>query len=174
MDTGDILMSKEMTIPQDMNAEELFDALSALGTEALMDTMKALENGTLRRTPQDHSKAVNVPMITKEMGQIDWSKSAADVHNLVRGTYPWPGAYTFYKGGRLKIWKTALAEPELLSGEERYPNAQPGTIVKIHRDFLLVAAGKDLVKVLEVQFENARRMGVHECGHNMDEGEVLG
>lgn len=166
MDTGDILMTREIPIPHDMTSGELFDELKTLGAEVLLETLEALENGTLVRTPQDNTRAVNVPMITKEIGQIDWNKKAAEIHNLVRGTSPWPGAFTFYKGSRMKIWKTAVAE--------NCSAAKPGTIVEILKDRLRVATGEGCIDILELQFDNSRRMNASECGHNMDEGEILG
>ncbi len=179
MDTGDILLKKEIEVDPEMNAGELFDKLKVLGAQALLETLEALKNGTLTRMPQDHSKAVNVPMITKETGLIDWNKSAADIHNLVRGTNPWPGAYTLYKGSRLKIWKTAVMEDcpagspehELL---ELAKKTQPGRIIEISKQCLVVATGCGCLLISDLQFDNCRRMGVCECGHNMDEGEVLG
>lgn len=187
MDTGDILLTREIDIPPDMNAQELFDTLKVLGAEVLLETLEALKSGTLIRTPQDHSKAVYVPMMTKEVGLIDWNKSAADIHNLVRGTNPWPGAYTFYKGKRMKIWKTSVVDDwpsaECQNGETAAaagsePSSrdalQPGRIVKITKQSLIVAAGTGFVEVYELQFDNSRRMSAAECGHNMDEGEVLG
>ncbi|HEX2946552.1 MAG TPA: methionyl-tRNA formyltransferase [Clostridia bacterium] len=169
MDTGDILLTREIRIPPDMTSGELFDELKALGSEVLLETMKALEAGTLERMPQDHSKAVNVPMITKELGQIDWASKASDIHNLVRGTNPWPGAFTYYKGSRMKIWKTAVVEncPVVKP-------VKPGTIMKIQKDSLIVAAGDVCLHITELQFDNCKRMNASECGHNMDEGEVLG
>ncbi|NLK87773.1 MAG: methionyl-tRNA formyltransferase [Clostridiaceae bacterium] len=179
MDTGDILLKREIEIGPDMNAAELFDKLKSLGAQTLLETLDAMKKGTLTRTPQDHSKAVYVPMMTKETGLIDWSKSAAEIHNLVRGTFPWPGAYTFYKGSRLKIWKTSVLdecpagspEQELLDTAKR---EKPGRILRISRQCLVAATGSGCVLISELQFENCRRMGVCECGHNMDEGEVLG
>jgi methionyl-tRNA formyltransferase len=204
MDTGDILLTKELPIPPEMNSQELFDQLMVLGADALMETIRALENGTLTRTLQDHSKAVNVSMLTKEMGQIDWNKSALEIHNLVRGTNPWPGAYTFYKGERMKVWKTVPPEdcgsdgdgggdqsgtqddgdavdesggqPGRQSGEQ--PDSQrvgqPGTILKIRKDGMTVLTGNGCLRLVDIQMENCRRMNISECGHNMDEGEVLG
>lgn len=170
MDTGDILLQREIGITQDMNCRELYEKLEALGAETLIQTLHELERGTLKRKRQDPSRAVNVPMMKKEMGLIDWSKSAPEIHNLVRGTNPWPGAFTFYRGDRMKVWKTALMEdePESAAGD------RPGRVVRILKDSLVVATGKGRVKITELQFENCRRMGVCQCGHNMDEGEVLG
>lgn len=175
MDTGDILLTREIPIPPDMTSGELFDKLKILGAEVLLETLEALESGTLVRTPQDNSKAVTIPMITKEIGQIDWNRTAVEIHNLVRGTDPWPGAYTFYKGSRMKIWKTAVldgcceAKPEH-SAEK----VKPGTIIGIQKDGLIAATGGGCLKILELQFDNCRRMNACECGHNMDEGEIFG
>ncbi len=183
MDTGDILLTSEIPIDPDMNCQELFDRLKELGGQVLLDTLKALENGTLIRTPQDHSKAVHVPMMTKETGLIDWTKSAREIHNLVRGTNPWPGAYTFYKCSRLKVWKTTVldscpvitpenaAEAKLLEISGSQP---PGKILKIFKQNVIVSTGEGCLRINELQFENCKRMGVCECGHNMDEGEILG
>jgi methionyl-tRNA formyltransferase len=179
MDTGDILLVRETEIGPDMTAGELFDELKDLGAKTLIETLEALEKGTLVRIPQDHSKAVYVPMMTKEAGLIDWNKSAREIHDLVRGTYPWPGAYTFYKGGRVKIWKTAVLndcpagspEYDLLEEAKR---VQPGKIIRITKQSLVVATGNGCLLISELQFDNCRRMGVCECGHNMDEGEILG
>lgn len=180
MDTGDMLLKREVPITPDMTYAELYEKLKALGAETLLETLKELEAGTLKRTPQDHAEATTVPMIRKEMGLIDWHKSAAEIHNLVRGTVPWPGAFTYYRGGRLKIWKTKLpsnddlfaAGSDALCADADRP--VPGRICRIFRDSLAVATGSGFLKVLEVQFEGSRRMTVQECGHNMDEGEVLG
>jgi len=173
MDTGDIILMKETEIDPDMNAQELFDRLKVLGAEALTETLEALRNGTATRTPQDHSRATYVSMMTRETGRIDWNKSAAEIHNLVRGTNPWPGAYTFYKGKRLKIWKTAVCkDPDVISAVSG--EARPGTLLKCRKQDLIAATGSGLLAITELQFENARRMSVAECGHNMDVGEVFG
>lgn len=179
MDTGDILLVKEIPIAFDMNYQQLYSQLQMLGAEALLETLKSLENGTLTRTPQSHSEAVNVPMMTKEMGLIDWNKSAVEIHNLVRGTNPWPGAYTFYKGVRMKVWKTIVLEecPELSPEADLRKiaaNAPQGRIIKILKDGLIAATGDGCIRITELQLENCRRMSIAECGHNMDEGEVLG
>lgn len=171
MDTGDILLQREIGITQDMNCQELYEKLEVLGAETLIETIHELEKGTLKRKRQDHSRAINVPMMKKEMGLIDWSKSALEIHNLVRGTNPWPGAFTFYKGDRMKIWKTALVAD---GSESAAAGTQPGKVLNILKDSLIVATGDGYVRITELQFENCRKMGVCECGHNMDEGEVLG
>jgi methionyl-tRNA formyltransferase len=107
-------------------------------------------------------------MITKETGRIDWSKSSQSIHNLVRGTDPWPGAYTFYKGERMRVWKTEIINDKL-------SHSSPGTICEVIKDGLLIAAGNGLLKILELQFDSGKRMnvGTYLAGHKMNEGESL-
>lgn len=179
MDTGDILLMREINIPSDMNCEELFNELKELGASTLLETIEQLEKGTLTRTPQDHSKAVYAPMIEKENGLIDWSKSAIEVHNLIRGTNPWPGAYTYRKGTRMKIWKSTVldycpADSPEAGLNELSVKSQPGKVLRVFKDNLIVATGDGCLRVSTLQFENCRRMNICECGHNMDEGEILG
>lgn len=169
MDTGDMLVKKEVEVPEDMTAGELHDILSVVGAEVLKDTLEKLEKGTLERTPQPHDRATYAAMISKELGLIDWNKSAREIHNLVRGTNPWPGAYSFYKGERIRIWKTSVISGKAL-------NYKPGTICEVIKSGVIVATGDGLLNILEVQFDSSRRMTVEEymCGHSIDEGEVLG
>jgi len=183
MDTGDILLTKEIAIEPDMNSQELFDRLKELGAETLLETLKALECGTLKRIPQDHTRAVYAPMITKETGLIDWNKSAREIHNLVRGVNPWPGAYTFYKSKRMKVWKTQVLDSSTAIAPENAADADflkiaasqpPGKIIKITKQSIIAATGDGCLKITELQFDNGKRLSAGECGHNMDEGEVFG
>lgn len=180
MDTGDMLLTRKIPIPQDMTYSELYEELKALGADTLLETLRELENGKLKRTPQDPSGASVVPMMKKDMGLIDWNKSAPEIHNLVRGTNPWPGAFTYYKGGRLKIWRTGLMaadDPrtaEVESHRKGKTPPAPGRILKITKDSLVAATGSGYLNIFEVQSESGRKMEVRECGHNMNEGEILG
>ncbi len=173
MDTGDMLLKKEVEITEDMTYRELYEKLEILSAEVLADTLAELQKGTLTRVRQNSAEALTVPMMKKEMGLIDWSKSAGEIHNLVRGTDPWPGAYTFYRGGRLKIWKTAVIkenDPAL----DGLVKSAPGKIVKIMKGSLVAATGDGFLRILQVQFDSSRKLPVSECGHNMDEGEIFG
>ncbi|HHW47147.1 MAG TPA: methionyl-tRNA formyltransferase [Clostridiaceae bacterium] len=176
MDTGDILLKSEVEITDDMTAGELHDKLAVLGAEVLKETLKELQNGTLKRFPQSDEEATYAPMIQKDIGKIDWTKSAREIHNLVRGTNPWPGAFSFYKGERMRIWKTRfshnMADAAAQDGVSR--NNKPGTICRIEKEMLRVVTGDGILDILEIQFDNGRRMSIQECWHNMDEGEVLG
>lgn len=170
MDTGDMLLKGEMEITEDMTAGELHDRMSLLGAEILRETVKGLETGSLQRSPQNESEATHAPMMKKETGEIDWKESAQKIHNLVRGTNPWPGAYTFYKGGRMRVWKTRVVD---VCGIGEY---KPGTIVAVESDGIAVAAGQNFIEIKEIQFDSCRRMciGEYMCGHVIEEGTVLG
>lgn len=168
MDTGDMLLKREVEITQDMTFADLHDRLSIAGAELLKETLVQLRKGTLERVPQPDEEATYAPMIKKEIGKIDWSKGAKDIHNLVRGTDPWPGAYTFYKGERMRVWKTVV--------EDGRTDKAPGTIIKAGKEGITASTGDGTVKIVEVQFDSCKRMHVGEYirGHAIDEGEILG
>ncbi len=169
MDTGDMLLKKGIKISDEMTAGELHDKLSALGAEVLKETLERLKNSTLERVPQLEEEATYAPVMTKETGLIDWSGDCTGIHNLVRGTNPWPGAYTFYKGERMRVWKTEAIDD--LSCSNR-----PGCICGVTDGGIIVASGSGMLRILELQFDSCRRMTAKEymLGHKIDEGEFLG
>ena len=123
LDTGDILLSRKLTPAADETGGSLFDKLATLGGELICDTLKALEEGTLKPVPQDDKLATYAKQLTKDMGNIDWSKDAVSIERLIRGLYPWPGTYTYCNGRMLKIHKAALASEDVsqyASGESQY------------------------------------------------------
>jgi len=169
MDTGDMLLKGELEITEDMTAGELHDRLSLLGAEVLKRTLEKLKEGTIERVPQSDAEATYASMMKKDTGLIDWTKTSREVHNLVRGTNPWPGAYTYYKGEKMKIWLTSVVSKDS-------HDMKPGTICKVSRDGIDIACGEGKLNIKDVQFESCRRMCVEDyiCGHKMDEGEILG
>jgi methionyl-tRNA formyltransferase len=177
LDTGDMLLKETVEIPSDMTAGELHDMLSVIGAATLIKTLHALEAGTLRGSRQDESRATNAPRLTKEMGRIDWKKTSWDIHNLVRGTDPWPGAFTAFRGGAMRIVRTEPvsqnAEDPVLSS---MPAALPGTILSSGPSGLTVQTGHGTLRVLEVQMPSSRKMSVSEYlnGHSIEIGTVLG
>ena len=171
MDTGDMLLKREIEIPDSINAGELHDKLAALGARVLKDTLNKLVDGTLVRTPQPDEEATYAPMMNRDMGTIAWSRTSKQIHNLVRGTNPWPGAFTFYMGERMKIWRTEAVQNDRLPAVQY---AIPGAVCKAGEDGLLIKSGEGYVRVIEIQFDSSRRMNVKECWHNFHEGEVFG
>lgn len=150
LDTGDMLLKKELPIGPDMTLEEVHDSLMAMGAGVLMDTLEELSKGTLKRTPQT-GESNYAPMLTKETGHIDWSKSAQEIHNLVRGLNSWPGAFTEMDGKKYKIWMTKR------TGQPA--SAAPGTIVKADKkEGLWVAAADELLQITELQAPGKKKM----------------
>ncbi|NSW90825.1 MAG: methionyl-tRNA formyltransferase [Firmicutes bacterium] len=175
MDTGDILLKREIDIPEDMTAGELHDKLAFLGAEVLKDTLEMIKTGTIQRIPQREEEASYAPMLKKEMGLIDWDKPSENIHNLIRGTNPWPGAYTFYKGKRVKIWKSKVACPASCTVEKREDYIKmPGLICKKEKNGIFVACGKGYIQILELQFDGCKKLCIEECWHNFNVGEVFG
>lgn len=168
MDTGDMLLKREVEIGINETAGELHDKLSIIGAEVLLETLKELEKRTLVRIPQPADEATYVTMISKETGRIDWSKTMEQIHNLVRGTDPWPGAYTFYKGERMRVWKTEYSNVEKAS--------KPGEIIEVKKEGILVGTGKGNIMLKEIQFDSGKRLKVEQylAGHSIDKGELLG
>lgn len=155
MDTGDIIIQKELEIHPDENAGELHDRLSELGGKLLTDVIKMFEKGKPEGIPQDDDKATYCGKIDKSMGEISWDQPAYVIRNLIRGLTPWPGAYTFInQGKRLKIWK-AIVETEDSSNQRH----TPGTVIKADQSYgLQVACGQGIIRIVELQEQGGRRM----------------
>ncbi|MCR5758540.1 MAG: methionyl-tRNA formyltransferase [Selenomonas sp.] len=150
LDTGDMLLKAELPIGEDTTLAEVHDGLMEMGAKVLMDTLAKLSDGTLERIPQP-AESNYAPMLTKTTGQIDWSKTAKDVHNLVRGLNSWPGAYTHLDGEKYKIWRTRC------TGEKA--SASAGTIVKADKKAgLFAAAGDEILEILELQAPGKKKM----------------
>lgn len=168
VDTGDILLRRALPILPGETAEALSVRLSALGAALLIDTLRLIEVGSCPRAPQDHDSASRHPMLTKELGRIDWSWPAERVECLVRGTIPWPGAYTALPGGApLKIWKARIAPGEGAPGAVLLADAKSG---------LRVACGEGALDILELQAPGAKRMDAKDYlrGRLMAQNTVLG
>ncbi len=152
MDSGDILLTeKEPIHPQD-TAATLHDRLAGCGAELLITTMDQVMDGRLKPVPQDHSQATLAPMLKKSDGLIDWNLPAQRIDSLVRGLSPWPGAFTFFQGARLKIFSVRAINMA--------PAAAPGTIIAGFQDELRVAAGAGAVSILEIQSASGRRLPI--------------
>lgn len=169
IDTGDMLLRDEVEIGENENAEELTERLSRLGAQTLLRTLRALEDGTLVRTPQNEAEASYQPMLTREMGEMDWSRSAQQLHDQVRGLYPWPGAYTTMDGGVLKVWVSRISDMKT--------DAAPGAVVKADaKEGLFVACGTGVLQIVELQAPGSKRMNARDYlrGKPMQTGTVLG
>lgn len=180
LDTGDMLLKREIEVAPEETGGSLFEKLSALGGELITETLRRIEDGTIPREKQPEEGMTYARMLTKEMGDIDWSADAEAIERLVRGLCPWPGAYTHIGGKVLKIHKAALVSKEAkrarkTGGEEaqteqetreaaqadaaetQLPDAGPGTLF-CSRGRLLVRCGNGMLELSEVQLEGKKRM----------------
>lgn len=165
MDTGPILLQREMKIAPDETAGSLHDKLANLGREVILETLSGLTKRTVAPRTQDNHQATYAPKLKKEDGKINWEKSASELVRLVRGLAPWPGAYTQTNKGVLKIWK-ALAFDFMLTGS-------PGEILSVDTEKIYAATGEGALAIYELQLESRRRMTVKEflLGHEVAKGE---
>ena len=152
LDAGDIILQQSTPIGPDETAAQLHDRLACIGGELIAKAVSMLEDGTAPRHPQDPSKATYAPMLSREMSPIDWTKSAKEIHDQVRGLIPWPATTTQVIGGRtVKIFSTAVAG--------RTVSAAPGAILAAGGEGIDIACGGGTVlRVLELQAEGKRRM----------------
>ena len=160
MDTGDMILKEEVEIGENETTGELWDRLSKIGGNLLVKTLEQIENGTAPREKQGEDFSM-APMLNKEMAKIDWEKqSAQEIKNLVRGLNPIMGAYTFINGKKVKFWKVDVAKSTEIFGGNMQVLKNGTVIVADQRDGVFVKTRDGILKVLEIQGENARRMNV--------------
>lgn len=149
MDTGDILLQRETAIGPDETYEQLSARLSVLGATLLIETLERLEAGTLVRVPQNDQEASVCHMLTKADGRIDFTNSAQKIHNLVRGTVPWPVATALLDGESVKIWTTKTVSTSF--------DEKPGTLVEQDQR-LFVQCGDRALEITSLQMSGKKRM----------------
>lgn len=167
LDTGDMLLKAETEIGPEETAGELHDRLSQMGAKLIVETVEAVQNGTVQRVPQGDAETVYASMLTKELGNVDWNKPAEEIHNLVRGLSPWPVAFTQFHGKRLKIHRSKVA-----SGF----GGAAGSVQARKDCFIVACGGQSALELQEVQYEGGKRMKGKDflCGHRLDQGGMLG
>lgn len=156
MDTGDMIFKEEVEIGENETTGELWERLSKIGAELLVKTLEEIEKGTAPRIPQGENFTL-APMIDKEMSKIDWNnKNANEIKNLVRGLNPIMGTYSFFNGKKIKFWKV-----EVINQTEKEEKEENGTVLKSNsKDGLYIKAKDGIIKVLEIQAENSKRMNI--------------
>ena len=184
MDTGDMILQEEVEIGENETTGELWERLSKIGANLLVETLKKIENGTAprKKQPSDFTMA---PMLNKEMARIDWeNKTAKEIKNLVRGLNPIMGAYTTYKGKKIKIWRAGCIElndfiedhPEFSEYVSNLENMAEGAVIYSDiKNGLFVKAKEGILILQEVQAENAKKMSVQDFlrGNLIQTGEIF-
>jgi len=182
LDTGDILMQRDVAILPNDTAETLAPRLATIGAELMVKTLGALENGEVRPTPQNDSRSSLAPILTKEDGRMDFARSATELFNRMRGFRPWPGAFTTYKAKTLQVHRVEplLASADLGLENLRVPGTFSGTLpgtLAVDGARLVVGCGQgSALDLLELQLEGKRRMTAQEFinGYRPKSGDVLG
>lgn len=153
VDSGDILLQKQLDILPDENAGQLFDRLAVLGGEAIVEALKLIESGKAVFTPQDESNATHYPMIRKEDGLIDWNLSAEDTFNKMRGFTPWPSVYTYLDGKLFKILNCKAVDGNL-------PAQLSNGGVYSTKNSAFVKCSSGVLQLLQVQLESKKAMDI--------------
>jgi methionyl-tRNA formyltransferase len=169
LDTGDMLLQRELAIAPDQTSEDLFPILAEMGAPLMAETLEGLAAGTLASKKQDDTQAILAPILTRDDGHIDFHRAAMETYNRWRGFQPWPGAYTQFRGKKLVVHHMMPME---LRGEE----SSPGRVL-VERNRLFVDCGSNTrLELLEVQPEGKKRMMVADFlhGYQLKNGDRLG
>ena len=168
LDTGDMLLTKTTKIGEDETSGELYDRLTVLGADLLIETLEKLPKGELTPVKQDDSKSSYASMLDKTMSPVDFTKSAWEVHNKIRGLDPWPVALTVLDGKNLKLFSSHISE-DLTGGK-------PGEAIVLKNGLAIFCGDGKAVVVKDVQYEGKKRMAASDFfrGHPIVDGTVLG
>ncbi len=168
VDTGDILLQCRRKLDKKETGGSLFEKLSVDGAKLLVETLKGLEEGTIKRIPQDFGKATHTKKLEKTLGELDFRKPAEKLECLIRGLNPWPSAYTHFHGKTLKIW-----DADVVFGE--FAEYEPGQIVSVNKTEFVIKCGVNALAVRQLQLEGKKRMDTAAflLGTKVEVGEVL-
>ena len=166
MDTGDMILKKEVEIDENETTGELWNRLSKIGGNLLVETLKQIQSGIAPRKKQDNDFTI-APMLNKEMAKIDWNKkNATEIKNLVRGLNPIMGAYSYLNGKKLKFWKVDivnLSDLTINRDVKEISEMKNGTVlISNEKDGLYIKSEDGVIKVLEIQGENAKKMNIND------------
>lgn len=164
MDTGDMLLKIETPILPDETAGELFDRLAPIGADCLEQTLELFGESAPEGERQDEAQATYAPMLKKEDGAVDFSLPAQKLHDLIRGTSPWPSAYTTLDGARLKLLRSSVTDG----------SGRPGELLDAKK--LMIACGDGALLITEVQPEGGKRMNAEDFlrGKRLEKGKIFG
>lgn len=163
-DTGDILYTKEYVLDPKETGASLFDKLMVLGAKAIVEALPLIEAGKLTPVPQNDAEATHAAKLTKELGKLDFNKSAIELERLIRGLNSWPSAYTSFRNKQLKIWEAEVVDALGI----------PGTIVAVDKESFTIATGEGGLRILSLQLEGKKRMDTKDflLGYPVTIGEV--
>lgn len=170
LDTGDILLQREMTVPPDMTAVDIFPMLAEMGADLMMETLRQLDAGAIIPRKQNHEKATQAPILTRDDGRMDFTQPAMAIYNRWRGFQPWPGAWTTLAGKKLVVHRLLPTE---LRGARRM---EPGQLLAQQGTLFVACGDSTWLEMVDVQMEGKRRMTAGEFlrGNAVESGTKLG
>ncbi len=168
MDTGDIILQRETDIEENETAGSLHNRLAEMGAELLLETLEYIVKGSVLPKEQEHDRATYASPLKREEEIISWEDSAMNIFNQIRGMNPWPGAYTFIKGKRLKIWGSRVVQKE--------GSFKPGEVLEINKEGFKIGTGKGILLVTELQLSGSRKMSAADFlkGSKLEKGDLMG
>ena len=175
MDTGDMILKQEVEIGEDETTGELWERLEKIGAELLVKTLREIELGIAPRMKQGNDFTL-APMLDKKMSKIEWNnKTAKEIKDLVRGLNPIMGAYTFFKGKKIKFWRVDIAKEDEITVENLDFLGNGVVLLSNPKDGLYIKAKEGIIKVLEIQGENGKKMPISDFlrGNQIPEFEVF-
>lgn len=166
MDTGDMIIKKEVVLDKEETGGSLFDKLSEAGAKLCIEAMELIESGSAVLRKQDDSLATHTKMIDKSLGLIDWNKTAVEIERLIRGLNPWPSAFTYFNGKTVKIWGADVITD--ISADKL-----PGEILEVTKDSIFVNTKENVLRIKELQLEGKKRLKTAEFlrGYKMVAGD---
>jgi len=169
LDTGDMLLQRELPIPPDATAEIMYPLLAKLGAPLVVETLEGLQSGNITPQKQDDSLATLAPILTREDAKVDFDNSANTIYNRWRGFQPWPGAYTYFAGKKLTLHKLGLASSPPVQ-------SKPGDVLVEHGRCFAACGNQSWIEIFEVQLEGRKRMPVQDFlrGAGLKSGDHLG
>jgi len=176
MDTGEMLLKREIEIAPGETAPELTARMAELGAPPLAETLRGIASGTIQPQPQDHDAATYAPMLKKEDGRIDWNRPAREIYNRIRGFTPWPGAYTTFRGQLCHIWGHLWGEPVSNSLVERISAGPPGALAHADAEILVACGDTTVLRLTSVKLEGRKQISASEFarGARLTSGERFG
>jgi methionyl-tRNA formyltransferase len=176
VDTGDLLLQREIEIGPAETAPELSVRLSALGAPLMAETLRGLAAGTIVPRPQDHAEVTHAPMLKKEDGRIDWNRPAQEIYNRMRGFAPWPGAYTTFHGHTCQVWGEPVSKEERFRLKSGETSAAAGTLSHEEHALFVSCGDATVLRLRAVKLEGRKQVSAAEFanGARLKSGERFG
>jgi methionyl-tRNA formyltransferase len=165
MDTGEILLQKQMEIGPSETAPELAARMSEVGAPLMAETLRGLAAGTINPRPQVHEHASSAPMLKREDGRIDWSLPAEQIFNRIRGFAPWPGAYSTFRGQTCHIGGEPAFNPLVEQGMQQAASVRPGSLLALRNEVVVRCAGATYLRLVSVKLEGRKQVSAAEFVH---------